>query len=172
MENFGNYFKKEKWTKLMLFFGGLLLISSPSYAGSIREVKQSIEHLKSIEPPFQFALIGDSRDGEKVYARLMGGALERKPHFFIHLGDMIPHSEEKEWEKFFEISKPIDVPFFPVVGNHEVSVSGRGEKLYREQFHLPEEKTYYEFRLGGVLFVILDSEVGRGRIINDQLSWL
>ena len=84
----------------------------------------------------------------------------------------IRRRNEKEWEKFFEISKPIDVPFFPVVGNHEVSVSGRGEKLYREQFHLPEEKTYYEFRLGGVLFVILDSEVGRGRIINDQLSWL
>ena len=112
MRRIGNYFKKEKWTGPLLLFGVLLLISFPSYAGSIRDVSQNIEKVKSIEPPFQFALIGDSRDGEKVYVRLMGRALERKPHFFIHLGDMIPHPEEKEWQKFFEISKPIDIPFF------------------------------------------------------------
>jgi predicted phosphodiesterase len=172
MRKIGNYFKKEKWTTPVLFFGIILLISFPSYAGSIGDVSQNIEKVKSIQPPFQFALVGDSRDGEKVYVRLMGRALERKPQFFIHLGDMIPHPEEKEWQKFFEISKPIDVPFFPVVGNHEISAGGRGEKLYREQFHLPEEKTYYAFRAGGILFVVLDSEEGRGKIINEQLAWL
>ncbi|HUL23149.1 MAG TPA: metallophosphoesterase, partial [Thermodesulfobacteriota bacterium] len=119
-----------------------------------------------------FALIGDSRDGEKVYTRLMERALARKPHFFIHLGDMIPHSDEKEWRAFFEISKPIDVPFFPVVGNHDVSTPMLGEKLYRKQFLLPEGKTYYAFRAGGVLFIVLDSEEGRARIIGEQLSWL
>jgi predicted phosphodiesterase len=172
MKNFENYFKKEKWRKGLLLFGVVLLISIPSYAGSIREVTQNIEKVKSIEPPCQFALIGDSRDGEKVYVRLMGRALERTPDFLIHLGDMIPHPSEKEWQKFFEISKPINVPFFPVVGNHEVGATGRGEKLYREQFSLPEDRTYYAFRAGGILFVILDSEKGKGRIIHEQLSWL
>lgn len=172
MKNFENYFKKEKWTKSLLLFGVVLLISFPSYAGSIRDVSQNIEKVKSIEPPFQFVLIGDSRDGEKVYVRLMGRVLERKPHFLIHLGDMIPHPSEKEWRTFFEISKPIDVPFFPVVGNHEVSVTSLGEKLYRKQFLLPDGKAYYAFRAGSILFVILDSEKGRGRIISEQLSWL
>ena len=172
MKNFENYFKKEKWTKGLLLFGVVLLISFPSYAGSIRDISQNIEKAKSIEPPFQFALIGDSRDGEKVYVRLISRVLERKPHFLIHLGDMIPHPSEKEWRTFFEISKPIDVPFFPVVGNHEVSGTSLGEKLYRKQFLLPGEKTYYDFWVGGILFVILDSEMERGRIINEQLSWL
>ncbi len=172
MKNSENYFKKERWTKTLLLFGVVLLISFPSYAGSIRDVGQHIEKVKSIELPFQFALIGDSRDGEKVYVRLIGRALERNPHFLIHLGDMIPHPSEKEWRTFFEISKPIDIPFFPVVGNHEVFATGRGEKFYRDQFLLTNEKTYYDFRVGGVLFVILDSEMGRGRIINEQLSWL
>jgi len=172
MKNFENYFKKEKWTKTLLLFGVVLLISIPSYAGSIREVSRNIEKVKSIEPPFQFALIGDSRDGEKVYVRLIGRALERNPHFLIHLGDMIPHPSEKEWRTFFEISKPIDIPFFPVVGNHEVGATPLGEEIYRKQFSLPEGKTYYVFRAGGILFVILDSEKGRGRIINEQLSWL
>ena len=172
MKNFENYFKKEKWTKTLLLFGVILLVSFPSYAGSIKDVRQNIEKVKLIEPPFQFALLGDTRDGEKVYAQLVGRALEGKPHFLIYLGDMIPHPSEKEWQKFFEISKQIDLPFFPVVGNHEVFASGRGEKLYRDQFLLPDERTYYGFRAGGVLFVILDSEMGRGRIIDEQLSWL
>jgi len=187
MKNFENYFKKENWTKGLVLFGVLLLgmlasacsiiiprpfISVPSYAGSIRDVRQNIEKVKPIGPPFQFALVGDTRDGEKVYMRLMESALERKPHFFIHLGDMIPHSGEKEWSAFFEISKSIDVPFFPVMGNHDVSAPSLGEKLYRKQFLLPEGKTYYAFRAGGALFVILNSEEERGRIIGGQLSWL
>jgi predicted phosphodiesterase len=158
--------------KALFWVGIILFISSSSYAGSIRDVSQSIERVHSIKPPFQFALIGDSRDGEEVYVRLTARALERQPHFFIHLGDMISHPEKKEWQKFFEISKPIDVPFFPVVGNHEIFANGRGEKLYHEQFDLPGEKTYYAFRAGGILFVILDSETGKGRIVNEQLSWL
>ena len=125
-----------------------------------------------MEPPFHFALIGDSRGGEKVYVRLIGKVLERKPHFLIHLGDMVPHPGETEWRKFFEHSKAINIPFFPVVGNHEAGAAGTGEKLYREQFLLPGEKTYYAFRSGGILFVILDSEKGRGRIVGEQLSWL
>ncbi len=172
MRNFKDYFKKENCVKILLLFGVVFLISFSSSAGSIRDVSQNIERVKSIEPPFHFALLGDSRDGEKVYVRLMGRVLERKPHFLIHLGDMIPHPGEKEWQKFFENSKPINVPFFPVVGNHEVGATGTGEKLYRQQFLIPGEKTYYAFRAGGILFVFLDSEKGRRRIIGEQLSWL
>ena len=116
MENFKNFFKKEKWTKGLTLSLLLFLIPFISFAASIREVSQNIERVKSIEPPFQFALIGDSRDGEKVYSQLMQRILERKPNFIIHLGDMITRPSEKEWKEFFEISKPIDVPFFPVVG--------------------------------------------------------
>jgi hypothetical protein len=172
MKNFAKYFKKEKWTKVLVPFGIVLLISTPCYAGSIKEVNQSIKQVQSIEPPFRFAVLGDSRDGEKVYIQLMKRALERKPHFIIHLGDMIPKPHEKEWQTFFEISRQVNLPFFPVVGNHDVGTTTLGEEIYRKQFFLPENKTYYAFWVGGILFVTLDSEKGRGRIINEQLSWL
>ena len=172
MENFLNYFKKEKWMKGLLLFGVVLLISFPSYAGSIKEVSQNIKQVQSIETPFQFAMIGDSRDGEKVYTQLMKRILERKPHFLIHLGDMIPKPHEKEWQAFFEISKQVNLPFFPVAGNHDVGTTTLGEEIYRKQFSLPEGKTYFAFRSGGVLFIILDSEKGRGRILKEQWTWL
>ena len=158
--------------KGLLFLGIVLLISFPSYAGSIKEVNQSIKQVQSIEPPFNFALIGDSRDGEKVYTRLMERILERKPQFLIHLGDMITHPHEKEWKAFFEKSRKTDIPFFPVVGNHDTGMTSLGEEIYRRQFSLPGGKTYYAFRAAGILFVILDSEKGRERILNEQLSWL
>lgn len=172
MKNFPNYFKKEKWAKIFLLSGAFLFLSFLSYAGSIKDVSQSIKQVQSIEPPFQFAIVGDNRDGEKVYTQLMKAVLERKPHFLIHLGDMIPYPHEREWQAFFEISKQMDLPFFPAAGNHDVGTSTRGGEIYRKQFSLPGGKTYYAFRAGRVLFVILDSEEGKGRIIKEQRSWL
>lgn len=78
----------------------------------------------------------------------------------------------KEWQAFFEISKQVNLPFFPVAGNHDVGTTTLGEEIYRKQFSLPEGKTYFAFRSGGVLFIILDSEKGRGRIIKEQWTWL
>jgi hypothetical protein len=172
MRNFSNYFKEEKWIKVLLFVAVVFLISFPSYAGSIRDVSQSIEKVGMINPPFQFAMIGDSRDGDKVYAQLMKRIVERKPHFLSHLGDMIPRPSEKAWQKFFEISKPLALPFFPVVGNHDVGGGSWADEVYRTQFALPDGKTYYAFRAGDILFVVLDSEEGRGRVLNPQRSWL
>jgi hypothetical protein len=172
MKNFKTFFKKRKWAKGFILSVFVFVVSFPSHAASIREVSQSVEQLRSIGLPFQFAVIGDSRDGEKVYIRLMERILDRKPHFIIHLGDMISKPNEKEWRTFFEISKIVDLPFFPVVGNHEIGDTLKGEEMYRKQFLLPEGKTYYAFRAGGGLFVILDSEKGKGRILGEQWSWL
>jgi predicted phosphodiesterase len=172
MENFRNFFKKEKWTKGLTLSFLFLLIPFISSAVSIREVSQNIERVKSIQPPFQFAVLGDSRDGKRVYTQLIQKILERKPHFIIHLGDMISKPSEKEWKEFFEISKAINIPFFPVIGNHEVAGTIRGEEIYRRQFILPDGKSYYAFRAGGAFFVILDSEKGQGKIVDEQGAWL
>ena len=163
---------KKKWIKNLAFVLFIVLVSSPIHAGSIREVSLNVERVRSIEPPFQFSVIGDSRDGEKVYTQLIRRIIERKPHFIIHLGDMIAKPHEKEWKAFFELSRPINLPFFPVIGNHETGNTRLGEEMYRKQFHFPEGKSYYAFQAGGRLFVILDSEKGKGRIVGDQWVWL
>ena len=165
-------FRRAKRRKVLTFSLLFVLIHVLCHAGSIRDVGQSVEKVKSIGPPLQFAVIGDSRDGEKVYGRLIQKILDRKPHFIIHLGDMITRPGEKEWNRFFETSKAIDIPFFPVVGNHEIGSTPRGEEMYRKQFNLPGCKTYYSFRAAHTLFAILDSEIGRGQILEEQRVWL
>lgn len=172
MKNFSNYFKKEKWAKILLLSWVFFLSPILSHAGSIKDVSESVKQVQSVERPFQFAVIGDNRDGEKVYTQLMKAVTGRNAHFLIHLGDMIPYPHEREWKTFFEISRQMDLPFFPVVGNHDVWTSTQGREIYRKQFSLPGGKTYYGFRAGKILFVILDSEEGKGRIIKEQRSWL
>lgn len=166
------YFRLSSRIGLLTLVLFLSLNGPIAFGDSIREVSQNAEKVKAIQPPFRFALIGDSRDGVKTYTRLMERILERKPDFIIHLGDMVSRPNQKEWDESFEISKPINVPFFPVVGNHDVGNTRGGEEMYREQFRLPGGKSYYAFQAGGGLFVILDSEMGRERIVGDQWRWL
>lgn len=172
MEHFKKDLGKTKWMGKFILALWVFLVALPTQAGSIREVTQNIIQVKSINLPFQFAVIGDSRSGEKIYTKLIKSILERKPHFIIHLGDMINIPHEKEWREFFEISKPINLPFFPIVGNHDVGFTRLGEEIYQNQFSLPEGKTYYAFRAGAGLFVMLDSEKGKRKIFNEQWSWL
>ena len=171
-EDNGDRFHRVRLKKGLILFLCFFFSSLPSYAGSIREVSQNITRVRSLEPPYQFAVLGDSRDGDKVYKQLLGRILWRRPDFIIHVGDMIAQPGQKEWQAFFEISKEIGIPFFPVVGNHEVAGTSRGEEIFRRQFQLPGDKTYYSFRAGEGLFVVLNSERGRGKIINDQWNWL
>jgi len=44
--------------------------------------------------------------------------------------------------------------------------------MYRKQFLLPEGKAHYLFRAGRGVFIVLDSEEGKGRIKDGQLQWL
>jgi 3',5'-cyclic AMP phosphodiesterase CpdA len=172
MKNIRDNFKKKNIIINLLLFFSILLFSFDIYAGSVREVAANIERLKLTKPPFSFAMIGDSRDGEKVYLELMKKILGRKPNFIIHLGDMVSRPQEKEWRQFFKISQSINLPFFPVAGNHDVGVTVRGSEMYKKKFIFPEGESYYSFRAGGGLFILLDSEKSLGRIIDDQWRWL
>ncbi len=157
---------------ILLLLGIFLVFSRVAYSGSIKDVSQSVKRVQSVERPFQFAVVGDNRDGERVYRQLIQAMAGRKPDFLINLGDMIPHPREKEWQTFFEISKPINLPFFPVVGNHDVGMTAMGAEIYRKQFSLPDGRAYYSFRAGRVLFIVLDSEEAKGKIIKEQRAWL
>jgi hypothetical protein len=172
MEKISGYFKKEKWGKTSVLFTLIFLFSSLCHAGSVNDVIGSIDRVKSSEFPIRFAVLGDTRDGDKIYIQLIGKILARKPHFVIHLGDMIPKPGDKAWPHFFAITNRFDCPFFPTAGNHDVGKRKPGHEMYRKQFILPGGRTYYAFRIGRGVFAILDSEEGGGRIGGEQRARL
>lgn len=85
-----------------------------------------------------------------------------RPDFVVGVGDLI-HGERVEnlvpdLRLLREMLKPLRVPFYPVVGNHEVvqqEGNPKHEQAYREAFG--DERVNYTFTHGGVLFIALNN---------------
>jgi 3',5'-cyclic AMP phosphodiesterase CpdA len=73
------------------------------------------------------------------------------------------------------MSKPVTVPYFLTIGNHDVNpYVGGSEKIYKDQVDLPGNELYYSFVAGNSLFVILDAyfDDQEKKIAGEQLKWL
>lgn len=158
---------------------GLLLILlsvSPSFAAQNQQIAKKLIALENIKGKFTFVVFGDNRSGDDIYRKIISLAMERKPDFIINTGDMImTPGDTQQWENFWAMSKPVTVPYFLVVGNHDAHpMMASSEMTYREQVDLPQNEIYYSFTAGNSLFVILDSnrDDQKKRITGEQLKWL
>lgn len=136
----------------------------------------------------RFLVGGDSRqDGSRVLPWALDQAKARGASAFLFLGDMeLTPSFDTHFRK--ELGALAPIPFYPVLGNHEVKLlgvlgigQGHAEKEFREHFlgtpatpvksSLANKIVYSANLPGGVHFVALDnvSQKGFGA---DQLVWL
>lgn len=132
---------------------------------------------RSSDPLFSFlqlndthVLAGTDRKGyEKANEKarwlaeaVASGGCFARPDFVVGTGDLI-YGERIEalgpdLRLFNEMLKPWNVPFHPVVGNHEViqqEGSPKHERAYRETFG--DDRVNYTFTHGGVLFIALNN---------------
>ena len=119
---------------------------------------------------FHFAIIGDLTGGERhgVYAEAVDKLNLLRPEFVMSVGDLVAGGGvdrpalEKQWKSFRERTAKLEMPFFYVVGNHDIWTGINGMTparqtsidVWKEQFG---PKTYYSFTYKGCLFVCLDS---------------
>jgi hypothetical protein len=133
-----------------------------------------LKALAAHKGPFEFAVFGDNRSGDAIYKKTIGVVLSKRPMFIINTGDLIPNpGDGDEWKNFWGLSKPISVPYFLTIGNHDVD-DEKSLKVWRDEVDLPGNEAYYSFTVGKNLFVILNScdpEDDR-RITGTQLAWL
>jgi hypothetical protein len=109
-----------------------------------------------------FAVLGDNRNNPAVFEALLK-QMARDPglEFAIHLGDMVPSGELKNYQDFFHsLQNYLKLPLLAVIGNHELSQDPDG-RLYRKIFG-PRD---FAFQLGGSYFIMLDNagEAGLGK---------
>jgi len=106
--------------------------------------------------PFSFCVIGDTQKNPRITAKVMRLIWERRPHFLMHLGDVVDNGpDKKEWVD--ELFKPsIDllcrVPVLPTIGNHE-----KNHEHYYKYFSLPKPEYFYRYSYGNADFFVLDS---------------
>jgi 3',5'-cyclic AMP phosphodiesterase CpdA len=119
-----------------------------------------------------FLLVGDTRDPslwefwsektEKVHKLLVEEMARLDPAFIVILGDLTANgSSRKEWQGFDYLNATLRekrIPYFPILGNHEVS--GNVEvalQNYFQRFSYLDYKRWYSFTWKNVGFIMVDS---------------
>jgi len=136
-------------------------------------------HLKLNNDPdeFRFAIISDRTGGHR--GRVFSQAVEQinllQPEFVLSVGDLIEGYTEKQpvidsqWKEFQGFVSRLQMPFFYVPGNHDVTNKVMLE-TWREKFG----REYYHFVYRNVLFLALNTNdpVDKSNIGEEQLNWL
>jgi hypothetical protein len=115
---------------------------------------------------FTFAVCGDSRDGDDTYRHVLDAVGSDGSQFLVHLGDIVPSGEEREWLAWQELMAGFTLPFFPVPGDHD-SPDGLLEE-YLQYSGAPAQR--YSLDVGSVHFSFLDSY--SGALFPSALQWL
>lgn len=126
------------------------------------EARNPWNHLRLNNDPaeFRFAIVSDRTGGHRE--RIFSVAVEQlnlmQPEFVISVGDLIEGGTEdpsrlaKEWKEFQGFINRLNMPFFYVPGNHDIS-NPVMEQYWKDSLGRP----YYHFVYRDVLFLILNS---------------
>jgi len=134
-------------------------------------------HLEFRNDPhaFQFAVVSDRTGGHRpgVFPEAVRKLNLLQPEFVMCIGDLIEGYTEdgaeldRQWDEFLGFVRELEMPFFFVPGNHDISNPVMAEE-WRERFG----RSYYHFVYRDVLFLCLNSEDGTPhRISPEQLDW-
>ncbi len=124
---------------------------------------------------FQFAIMTDRTGGHRpgIWQDAVSKLNLLRPEFVLSVGDLIEgYSEdrqrvESEWQEFLGFMDEMQMKFFFVAGNHDVTNPVMHE-IWREHFG----PAWYSFDYKNVHFVCLCSEDPQTKIGDDQLAWL
>lgn len=113
------------------------------------------------EEDFTFAIISDLNGGERpgVYNTAVSQLNRLDPTFVLSVGDLIDGGTEdtlqlaREWNSFDERTSKLNMPFFYLGGNHDLT-----NPVMREFWKKRFGPRYYHFVYEDVLFLMVDSE--------------
>jgi 5-hydroxyisourate hydrolase-like protein (transthyretin family) len=144
------------------------------------EAKNPFTHTKANADAdqFQFAVVSDRTGGHRaqVFSRAMQQINLLQPEFVVSVGDLIEGYTLKEdlikeqWDEFDGYVKKLEMPFFYVPGNHDLT-----NKVQMAKWGERYGRRYYEFTYKNALFLCLNSETPpdeMGTIDKDQIAWL
>lgn len=110
---------------------------------------------------FQFAIMSDRTGGslEPIFAESVVKVNRMRPEFVMCVGDLIegytedPNEIQTEWNEFDSFLQKLDMPFFYVPGNHDLSNAPMYD-VWTQRYGRP----YYHFIYKDVLFCIVNTQ--------------
>lgn len=160
--------------KIIITFVVILVILPLTGWTASKKLTSELAQLRKHAGSYSFVVLGDNKSGYNIYKKLISLFMQRQPDFVINTGDLIVHPGNRDqWATFKSNSKPINVPYFLVVGNHDID-DKKSEQIWKQEADLPGNELYYSWTVRDSLFVVLDScDVNNDKkIVGAQLAWL
>lgn len=120
---------------------------------------------------FQFAIVSDRSGG--IRPGIFEDAVEKlnllQPEFVMSVGDLIDGYLEDttkliaQWEEFDSLLLPLEMPFFYLPGNHDIS-----NPVMRQLWEKRNGPRYYHFIYRNTLFITMDTNDGEGVVVGDE----
>lgn len=132
------------------------------------QIAKVLETPPSTPDHFRFVVIGDTRDGDQMFAYLMELAQSMDPLFIINVGDLVHSGAHDEYLHYYDQIKDFRLPYISVIGNHECHVDGGCER-YVEMFGPTDD--YFDY--GDTRFIFFNNYIDHKYTMTDgQLGWL
>lgn len=125
---------------------------------------------------FQFAIVSDRTGGhrEGIFEQALAKVNLLQPEFVMSVGDLIEGGTEdraeidREWIEFNSFLSTLEMPFFYVPGNHDIS-----NDVMSEEWNKRYGRSYFHFVYRNVLFLCLNTEdPPRTRMSADQAAYV
>lgn len=124
---------------------------------------------------FQIAIVTDRTGGHRpgIWMKGVRKLNLLRPEFVVSVGDLIEGytddraQVEREWNEFTGFIDQLEMKFFFVAGNHDLT-NPMMHEIWRKRFG-PE---WYSFNYKGVHFVCLNSEDSTSQLGEQQLKWV
>jgi predicted phosphodiesterase len=104
-----------------------------------RSLKKLESNLQTASPDdFMFVILGDSRDNDEIFKKILSAAAKLGPLFILHGGDTVFTGREKKFNHFLDIAESSlpETPIFVVIGNHDLTnniKSPHGKQIFQEK---------------------------------------
>lgn len=158
---------------IICLIGPFTLAQNPAFKGEISEGKNPWTSLDFHNNPdnFQFAIVSDRTGGHRdgIFGKAVNKLNLLMPEFVMSVGDLIEgYTKDSlevlhQWQEFDSILSPLEVPFFFLPGNHDISNS-----MMRNQWKDRFGRANYHFIYKDVLFVTLDTNDGDGVMLGEE----
>lgn len=159
---------KSKFLSLLILFG--ILAGCRSNTQRVANFQHDIltgptpwtsDDFELEETDFTFAIISDLTGGERpgIYSAAVSQLNRLDPTFVLSVGDLIDGGTEdtlqlaKEWDSFDLRTSKLNMPFFHLGGNHDLTNPTMRE-FWKNRFG----PRFYHFVYENVLFLMMDSE--------------
>lgn len=109
---------------------------STLYERSLQKLEGNLQ--TATPDDFMFVVMGDSRDNDEIFKKILTAAAKLRPLFILHGGDTVFTGREKKFNHFLDIAESTlpETPIFVVIGNHDLTnnvKSPHGKHIFQER---------------------------------------